>query len=175
MGAAIKTCTSDLVRRATLARRNHNEKLHDTVIDAARFYLVSVYVSSEPYGVSGTIRFATTLHNEDVLLTHRASNINGCFTIREFLEIRFTRICTQPLADGLRKQGMRCARENLDSPHVKYRCVYGNMTTKLESLQNHSDSPECIAIYAVDQGPSRGCGAANKQNNEGVEVRDFDR
>lgn len=92
--------TSDRLRRAPFARGDHNQQLHDTVIDLG----------------------AATLNNKDILVPNRDADIHTGFAIAEFSKFAFAGKCSKTLADRIREGRMRGAREYLNTAHSE---VYG--------------------------------------------------
>lgn len=88
--------TSNRLGRTTFAGGDHNEKLHDAVIDLA----------------------TAALHDIDILVSHGDTNVDAGFTIGELAQVSFSGGGTQALTDSICKTWMRRAREDLHAPHL---------------------------------------------------------
>lgn len=71
--------TCDGFGRAAFTGRDHNQKLHDAVVD---------------FGTAA-------LDNEDILVPNRDADVNAGLAVAEFLQFTFCWLCAQPLADAL--------------------------------------------------------------------------
>lgn len=87
--------TSNRLGRTTLARGDHDKKLHDAVIDLA----------------------AATLQDVDILVTDGDADVDAGLTVGKFAQVGFGGRGTQALADGICEAGMRSPREDLHAPH----------------------------------------------------------
>lgn len=80
----------------TLAGRDHDEKLHDAVIDF----------------------LAAALDNEDILIASRGTQIDAGLAVAELGQLACGRLSPESVADGLGEKRVRGTGKDLDLPHV---------------------------------------------------------
>ncbi len=87
--------TGNLISRASLASRDHNEQFHDSIVDLG----------------------AARLNDEDVLLADAGEDANAGFAIGKLRELGVGRLHSEVLAYLTRESRARRAREYQSVPH----------------------------------------------------------
>lgn len=87
--------TGDGLGGTAFAGRDHDEKLHDGIVDL----------------------LAAALHDEDILITDGGLDADGRLAVAELTEVALGRLSSKSLTDSIDKPWMRRAGEDLDPPH----------------------------------------------------------
>lgn len=87
--------TGDGLGRTTFAGGDHDEHLHETVVNLV----------------------TAALYNKDILIADRGPELDRRLAIAEFGELAVGSLGPQPVAYSVNQQRMGGAREDLDSPH----------------------------------------------------------
>lgn len=87
--------TGDGLRRAAFTSRDHDEKLHEGIIDLV----------------------AATLNDKDILITDGSIDTDRCLAVTEFPKVALRTLGAKPLTDSIDEPWVRRAGEYLDLPH----------------------------------------------------------